>query len=70
MTKTEADWEIRALMSVWRTKECADTSRDRLDFAKFYSWLRMHSPVHLRYRSKTGVRNDIKGWFAEEFGRA
>lgn len=67
MQKSQAENEIRSLISQWCQQEPQrQTNNDDLHCSDFIKWLRENSPGHLNFRSTMSVNDCIETWFDQE----
>lgn len=71
MKKSDAEREIRALITVWRNQEPQQgMANNQLHCSDFIRWLRANSPGHLNFRTSTSVDYDVDMWFDQELKQA
>ena len=69
--KSNAEQEIRYLISQWRRHESRrDVCDDKLHCSDFIDWLRENSPGHLDFRSTMPGEDCIESWFDQELKQA
>ena len=70
MKKSQAEPEIRHLISVWRQQEPQQGQANAdLHCSDFIRWLRENSPGHLDFRGTMSVTDTIEMWFDQELGQ-
>lgn len=71
-TKPECERAIRALCGQWAALRRETMQPRPMDarppsFTDFYGWAQANHGQYLRFRSTTGVQNDVERWFDHEF---